>query len=79
MVENVDQAISRDLLADALIKCDTENIPVVLHVYDEIVAEVDENDDKIGDRLSAIMRDRPSWASDLPIDVDGGAHKRYIK
>ena len=79
VVENVDQAISRDLLADALIKCDADNMPVVLHVYDEIVVEVDENDDKIGDQLSAIMRDRPSWASDLPVDVDGGSHRRYIK
>jgi DNA polymerase len=79
LVENVDQGSSRDLLADALLKCQKEHLPVVLHVYDEIVLRVKEDDDKSGPLLRQIMRDTPSWAKGLPVDAKLGEHRRYTK
>jgi DNA polymerase len=79
LVENVDQGTSRDLLADALLKCRAEGLPVVLHVYDEIVLCIKEDDDKSGARLRDIMRDPPSWARGLPVDAKLGEHRRYTK
>ena len=79
LVENCDQAASRDLLADALIKCDLAKLPVVLHCYDEIVMEVDENDNETPGILRKIMRDPPSWARGLPIDAKLGEGRRYTK
>jgi hypothetical protein len=79
LIENIDQAVSRDLLADALLKCHAERLPVVLHVYDEIVLEVPYGDGKSGGRLRDIMRDVPSWARGLPVDADGGESRRYTK
>jgi DNA polymerase len=79
LIENIDQAASRDLLADALIRCREEQLPVVLHVYDEIVIEVDEDDDESGARLKQIMCDPPKWAGGLPVHAKLDSHRRYTK
>ena len=80
LVENIDQAISRDLLADALLKCDQANLDVVLHVYDEIVIESDEAKvDADSNTLRDIMLDPPAWAKGLPLQVKGGCSPRYTK
>jgi DNA polymerase len=41
LVENLVQATGRDLLANALLKLDAAGFEIVLHVHDEIVAEID--------------------------------------
>lgn len=79
LIENLDQGSSRDLLADALMKCEAENLPVVLHVYDEIVLEVPEDDDESGKILAQIMTEAPSWAKGLPVAAKSDSHRRYIK
>lgn len=69
LFENVVQATARDILAEAILRVEDAGITIVLHVHDEIVAEVPlEFDGKIIDDL---MRIRPSWAQTLPIDVEG--------
>jgi hypothetical protein len=74
--ENVTQATCRDLLCDALIR--TPN--VVLHVHDEIVAEVPEGvaADRLADLLST-MSTAPEWALNFPITVEGYSCTRYSK
>lgn len=79
LVENQDQAIGRDLLRETLITCESENLPTVLHVYDEGVLEVDEDDTESGTRLQQIMSTTPRWAAGLPIAASGDEHRRYIK
>lgn len=79
LIENIDQGIGFDLLEDALIRCDAEDIPVVLHVYDEIVIEIDEHDDKTLKRVQEIMTTPPEWARGLPIDAKTGEGRRYVK
>lgn len=80
LVENIVQAYCRDLLADALVKCEAEGLPVVLHVHDEIVIEVPEGSgpDSLN-RLLEIMSTPPSWASDFPLEVEGFIADRYYK
>ena len=80
IVHNCDQAISRDLLADALLKCHDERLPVVLHVYDSIVLESPENDaDRHYQQLVDVMNDAPAWARGLPVANKGGVAKRFTE
>lgn len=75
--ENIVQAICRDLLATALVRCP---LPVVLHVHDEIVCEVpaDEAEESL-QKLVSVMVDPPAWAQGFPIGVEGFVSPRYVK
>jgi DNA polymerase len=82
LAENAVQSICRDLLATSLVKCERapEPLPVVLHVHDEIVAEVDEARAAADlDRLVSIMLDTPQWADGFPVAVEAFECPRYTK
>jgi hypothetical protein len=52
LVENAVQAIARDILAEAILRIEDAGLRIVLHVHDEVVAEVREADaDQAGDGL----------------------------
>ncbi len=76
--ENIVQAISRDLLAASLLRVEAAGYSVVLHVHDEIVAEVA----KMFGSLKAfidLMTVLPWWATGLPLGADGFSGERYEK
>ena len=64
--ENVVQAIARDLLVEAMFRCEAEGHPVVLTVHDEIVCE---GPRVSKDTLRSCMEARSSWAEALEIPV----------
>jgi DNA polymerase len=76
--ENCVQAISRDLLAEAMLRIERAKFPIVLTVHDEIVAEVEpEKADmkKYLDLLCVV----PKWAEGLPIKAEGWTGERFRK
>lgn len=80
LVENIVQAVCRDLLAESLVKCERASLPVVLHVHDEIVIEVPEAVAEQSLRqLLQIMSTPPEWAPDFPVEVEGFVADRYYK
>jgi DNA polymerase bacteriophage-type len=80
LTENVCQAISRDILAHAIVNLERRSMPVVLHVHDEIVCEIPK-ESLIGVKeLENIMMQLPLWAKDWPIKATGGwSSNRYQK
>jgi DNA polymerase len=78
LVENIVQAVSRDLLVDAMFRAERAGYPVILHVHDEIVVEVDTGRADVG-VIEELMSKPPNWAAGCPIAAEGFAGKRYRK
>ncbi len=78
IVENIVQAVARDLMAAAMIRADAAGIPLILTVHDELLAEVPEGaaDVKAFEELLSVV---PSWAAGCPLSAEGWAGKRYRK
>lgn len=80
LVENIVQAISRDLIAYSMLQLSKNGYKVVMHVHDEAIAEVPlQNAENHLKRMEAIMGTPPSWASDLPLNADGYITEYYKK
>lgn len=74
-VENIVQAISRDLLAYAIRMLDKEKI--VGHVHDEVILEVEASQQV--DEISALMANTPVWMSNINLRADGYECQFYQK
>jgi DNA polymerase len=79
LTENIVQATARDIQWYGMRNLTAAGYPIVLHVYDEDVAEVPEGFGSI-EEFEAIMSTMPPWAADWPIRANGGWRgKRYRK
>jgi DNA polymerase len=80
LTENVVQAIARDLLAHGMVLAAKENLPIVMHVHDQVLALVKEDEaDAALKTLLDCMTVRPSWSPDIPISAAGHISKWFIK
>lgn len=78
LAENATQAVARDIQRRAQINAECAGLPVVLHVYDENVAEVGPG--RTVEEIEACMMDLPEFAKGWPIKAAGGwAGERYRK
>ena len=81
ITENIDQAISRDLLAHGMLLAHRRyQLDIRLHVHDQIIALTDE--DKADRDLALLiecMEEQPKWAPDLPLGSAGFTTKVFKK
>jgi DNA polymerase len=71
IAENIVQAVAHDIQRFGILALEAAGYPIILHVYDEDVAEV-----PIGwgslEEFERIMGTMPSWAHDWPVRASGG-------
>ena len=67
LVENIVQATARDCLAEVMKRVSSLGYQIVMHVHDEIIVDVPNEDKTAPDKITAIMGEPISWALDLPL------------
>lgn len=77
LVENIVQATSRDLLAEAMHRLEAAGNPVVMHIHDEAV--IDAQKDSSLDTMVNIMTEVPDWADGLILNAAGFVGDFYKK
>lgn len=78
LVENITQAVARDIMAHAMLNIEKAGYRIVLSVHDELIAEAVDGVGSIED-FKNIMCQLPPWAEGLPLDASGFEAKRYKK
>ena len=75
-VENIVQAIARDILAEAMMRLEKKGFNIVMHIHDEVVIE---SDSSSVEEVNQIMSIVPIWAPGLILDADGFESEFYKK
>jgi hypothetical protein len=78
--ENLSQALARDIFAEGLVRIEEAGYPVLFHVHDEVIVEVD---DEVADKALAdivgIFAKPPTWIPDIPLASEGHIMDVYEK
>jgi DNA polymerase bacteriophage-type len=80
LTENIVQAIARDLLLHSMFKLEKYGVPIVAHIHDEVVCEIDTWEQASSlEQIIDLMSVSPEWAADLPLGADGYTCEFYKK
>ena len=79
LVENIVQAVARDVFMTGMRRAEENDYPVVLRVHDELVCEVPDNGSYTHTVLADMMSVNPSWSIGLPLSAAGFETYRYRK
>lgn len=80
LVENIIQAIARDLLGYWILECEAQGLSVIFHCHDEIVSySFGGNEHQDLKRMNEIMSTGPDWAEGLPLAAEGSLAECYQK
>ena len=80
IIENITQAVARDILAAAMLRSETRGFPVAFSVHDEIVCDVHgRSTDHHLQEWGSLLCELPKWADGLPIKAECWKGGRYRK
>jgi len=71
LVENLTQAVARDLLAHSIPNVEKAGFPIVMGIHDELLCEVPDDPAYKLDDLMGWMAYSPAWAEGIPVEADG--------
>lgn len=78
LVENITQAVARDLLVHGMYQAEMHGYEVQGTVHDEIITEQDPDAGSV-EELERIVCKLPAWAKGLPVEAKGFESYRYRK
>jgi DNA polymerase len=80
LVENIVQAVARDLMSEAMIRISKSGngLRMLFTVHDEIICEGNPDAMTLGE-YESMMSEPPEWAVGCPIDANGWIGNRYKK
>lgn len=76
LVENITQAIARDIMAEAMLRVEAAGFHPIFTVHDEVVCQ--DPPERL-EEFKSIMEQNLKWWPDLPLDVEVQATERYQK
>lgn len=77
LVENITQAVARDLLAHAISLIERAGHAIVMHIHDEVVIDAPATT-SVTD-ICTLMSTNPGWAPDIPLTADAYECDSYRK
>lgn len=79
IVENITQAVARDVLGGAMPRAEQAGYEIVLSVHDELITEAPDTDGYNAPALCAILAQGEEWTEGLPLAAAGFEAYRYRK
>ena len=77
-MENACLGSERDILVRGMRNCEAAGYDVVMHTYDEAVAEMPRGRGSV-EEMTKLMLDLDPWCEGLPLTAHGAKSKRYFK
>ena len=78
-LENIDQAVSRDVLAHNMLPIEDAGYELLLTVHDEVITETPDTPEYTSEYLSEMLAATPPWAIGFPLAAAGHEMYRYAK
>ena len=78
LLENITQAVARDVLVARIRQAEAAGYPVIGHVHDELITEVPRGsgDVRAFEKRICVL---PAWGAGLPLGANGWRGTRYRK
>jgi len=78
LVENITQAVARDLMVNSMFELEKENYKIVATIHDEILSEVPTDFGSV-EHYEKVMERLPAWAEGVPIKAEAWEGLRFKK
>lgn len=80
LVENITQAMARDVFCHGILDIVRKGIPFIWHVHDELICEVDASDaEEALKEIQESLSITPDWCENLPLAAEGSILDMYDK
>lgn len=83
LTENACQRMARDIMVEAMLRCEKAGFEVKWDCYDELILEIDDGSEAyLKDAMKQceeLLVQVPEWAEGLPLAVEGSIEDRYTK